>query len=165
MNVEDIIDEICKVQNDENGLRKIRDIADSCLQHEKEMKAMQQKDILEKKYKGKYLLIYGHYITMMSTQENHNDMKIVYVEDISFQGNNFFRCKAKGIHIKYNDEYNEIAHLTSNDYGSCYISYFDDDQFSLNENDISKIIDKVEVDKILSKAKQDFNTIVDSWEL
>ena len=162
--------EISEIKNrigsitDVGMLRSIRNFADKCVQDAKESAAKVNKAELEKKFLDKYLVIYGSHVTMMSSLPNKNDIKIVHVLDIDFQGNGFFRCHAKVVHIKFNDEWNQVAHLTS-DWGSSYISYSDDTQYDVYEKNIDMIIDKAEADKIVADAKADYNKIVESWDI
>ena len=122
------------------------------------------KQELEKKYKDKYLLCYGKFVAMTQTTVNENDMTIIHVLDIKFQGNGFFRCHAKSITIKFNDEYAQIRHLTG-DWGSSHIEYDDDEQYDIKESNISKIITKEEANDLIKKAKEDFETITSSWDI
>ena len=149
---------------DETELKKIRDIADKRLHEVKAEKEYKQKELLEEKYRGKYLLFYGRNVSMMCTTKNPNDIKIVHVLDIHFQGNGFFRVKAKIIHIKYNDEWQQIKHLTS-DWTSSYISCSEDDSFDIREGDIDEIIDKQKVDKMIKNLKDTQNRIFDNWDM
>lgn len=149
---------------DVDMLRNIRNFADKCVQDAKASEAKVNKAELEKKYLDKYLVIYGSHVTMMSSMPNKNDIKIVHVLGIDFRGNGFFRCHAKVVHIKFNDEWNQVAHLTS-DWGSSYISYSDDTQYDVYEKDIDTIIDKAEADKMVTDAKADYNKIVESWDI
>lgn len=140
---------------DENALRSIRSVADNRLQEVKKQKELADKVDLEDKYRDKYLLIYGRTMAMMpsAVTVNKNDIKIVHVKEINFKGNGFFSCKAKVLHIDYDNESNVLKHLSSSEYGSCYVSYTFDDQFSLNERDIDKIITKEEALEYIKEAK------------
>ena len=99
---EDLKEKICNL-TDENELREIRDYADARLQQVKEEKAFAKKEILEAKYKDKYIVKYGsNWIQNSRTlSKNENDITIAHILNISFQGRDFFRCHAKVIHIKY----------------------------------------------------------------
>ena len=102
---------------------------------------------------------------MMSSVPNKNDIKIVHVLGIDFKGHGFFRCHAKIVHITFNDEWNRVAHLTS-DWGSSYISYSEDDQFDIRESDIDEVYDdNTEIKKLIKLAKDDFNDIIDTWDV
>lgn len=149
---------------DETELKQIRDMADKRLEKIREAKQIEQKEILEEKYRGKYLVFYGRNVSMMCTTKNPNDIKIVHVLDIHFQGNGFFRVKARIIHIKYNDEWQQIKHLTS-DWTSSYISCSEDDSFDIHESDIDEIIDKQKVDNMIKNLKDTQNRIFDNWEM
>jgi len=154
-----------KAITDENSLRSLREYSDRCLQEAKEKKAQASKSELEAKYKDKYLVIYGRHVMMMASIPNKNDIKIVHVLGIEFKGNGFFRCHAKIVHIKFNDELKQVAHLTS-DWGSSYVSYSEDEQFDIHESDIDEVYDdNTEIKKLIQLAKDDFNTIIDSWDV
>lgn len=119
---------------------------------------------LEKKYKDKYLLCYGKFVAMAQSTVNENDMTIIHVLDIKFQGNGFFRCHAKAITITFNDEYDQVYHLTG-DWGSTHIEYDENEQYDIRESDISKIITKEEANALIKKAKEDFETIISTWDI
>jgi hypothetical protein len=154
-----------KTITDENSLRSLREFSDRCLQEAKEKKAQVSKSEFEAKYKDKYLVIYGRHVTMMSSVPNKNDIKIVHVLGIDFKGHGFFRCHAKIVHITFNDEWKRVAHLTS-DWGSSYISYSEDEQFDIHESDIDEVYDdNTEIKKLIKLAKDDFNDIIDTWDV
>lgn len=148
----------------ENDLKELRDYADSRLGEIRKQKELSNKAELELKYKGKYILCYGRTIQMNGGVKNKNDIKLVYVEDTDLQGHGFFRCKAKIIQIKYNDEYNLVSHIGADDYGEVYISIEDDDQYSFYEQDIEKILTKEEVIEFLDEAKAAQIDMVDEWK-
>ena len=150
---------------DETVLRSIRDSADERLQKIRDEKERLSKEELEKKYKDKYLLIYGKAFTMSSTYKNENDITIVHVKDIDFQGHGFFRCSATELHIEYDTESNAIKHLVSNDFGECKISFDVNDQYDVRESEIEKIIDLKEVKEIIAKAREYQNKIMDVWDV
>lgn len=149
---------------DESALRQIRNYADNVLQNVKKQKELMNKTELENKYKGKYLLMYGSYASMTHRETNKNDIKIIHVLDIDFKGNGFFRCHAKVIHFKFGDEYKSIAHLNS-DWDSAYISITDDEQYDINEREISKVIDKNEAEKIIDKYKENYLNLMKNWRI
>ena len=140
---------------DETALRQIRNYADNVLQNVKKQKELMNKTEIENKYKGKYLLMYGSYASMIHRETNMNDLKIIHVLDIDFKGNGFFRCHAKVLHFKFGDEYKSISHISS-DWDSAYISITDDEQYDINENEISEVIDKDEAEKIIDKYKENY---------
>ena len=148
----------------ENDLKELRDYADSRLGEIRKQKELSNKAELELKYKGKYILCYGRTIQMNGGVKNKNDIKIVYVEDTDFQGHGFFRCKAKIIQIKYNDEYNLVSHIGADEYGEVYISIEHDNQYSFYEQDIEKILTKEEVIEFLDEAKAAQIYMVDEWK-
>ena len=148
----------------EHDLKELRDYADSRLGEVRKQKELSNKAEVELKYKGKYILCYGSALKMMGSVKNQNDIKIVYVEDTDFQGHGFFRCKAKIIQIKYNDEYNLVSHIGAEDYGEVYVSFEQDDQYSFYENDIDKILTKNEVIEMLDEAKATQIDMMDEWK-
>jgi len=150
---------------DVDTLRSLREYADNRVQSEKNAKAMQNKAELENKYKGRYLVIYGHYITMTHSTVNKNDIKVVYVKDIEFKGHGFFRCKAKAVHIKYNDELKQPYHLTADEWGSVSISYTEDDQYDINESDIAKVTGRAEAYEIIGNCRKDINNVLDYMDI
>lgn len=145
----------------ENDLKELRDYAGSRLEEVRKQKALSNKAELELKYKGKYILCYGH---SMQIGKNKNDIKIVYVEDTDFQGHGFFRCKAKIIEIKYNDDYNLASHIGAEDYGEVYVSFEHDDQYSFYEHDIDRILTKDEIIEMLDEAKAAQIDMMDEWK-
>ena len=154
-----------KTITDENSLRSLREFSDKCLQEAKEKKAQAIKSELEAKYKDKYLVMYGKHVMMMASTQNKNDIKIVHVLDIDFKGLGFFRCHAKIVHIKFNDEWKQVSHLTS-DWGSSYISYSEDEQFDIHESDIDEVHDdNTAIKDLIKSAKDDFNDIINTWDV
>lgn len=148
----------------EDDLKELRDYADSRLEEVRKQKELSNKAEVEMKYKGKYILCYGSALKMMGSIKNQNDIKIVYVEDTDFQGHGFFRCKAKIIQIKYNDEYNLVNHIGAEDYGDVYVSFEQDKQYSFYETDIEKILTKEEVIEMLDEAKATQIDMMDEWK-
>ena len=148
----------------EHDLKELRDYAGSRLEEVRKQKELCKKAEIELKYKGKYILCYGRTIQMNGGVKNQNDIKIVYVEDTDFKGNGFFRCKAKIIRIKYNDEYNLISHIGADDYGEVYVSFEHDDQYSFYEQDIERILTKEEVIEMLDEAKAIQIDMMDEWK-
>lgn len=147
----------------EHDLKELRDYAGSRLEEVRKQKELSNKAEIELKYKGKYILCYGNAMQMIGGK-NKNDIKIVYVEDTDLQGHGFFRCKAKIIQIKYNDEYNLVSHIGADDYGEVYVSFEHDDQYSFYENDIDKILTKEEVIEMLDEAKATQIDMMDEWK-
>jgi hypothetical protein len=161
MNITEQIDQI----ENEDELRKIRQYADDRLQKVKEIHEQNSVEELRKKYKDKYLLIYGRdFSTTVSTQ-NKNDIKIVHVIDIAFQGHGFIRCLAKVIHIEYDTESNFLQHLTSSEMAQVNVSYFEDSSYDFKEHEIEKIITANEVNGIIQEAKDHQKMIFDSWDI
>lgn len=148
----------------EDDLKELRDYADSRLGEVRKQKEISKKAEVEMKYKGKYILCYGTTLKMMGNVKNKNDIKIVYVEDTDFQGHGFFRCKAKIIQIKYNDEYNLVSHIGADDYGEVYVSFEHDKQYSFYETDIERILTKEEVIEFLDEAKATQIDMMDEWK-
>lgn len=163
MAVKDLKTKIKAITN-EDDLRELREYADTCLQAVKESKAFKCKAKLENKYKDKYLLIYGRFIGKAFSSVNKKDMTIIHVEEIEFSGRGFFRCKVKGIHIKFDDEYERISHLTA-DWGSAYVSFIEDNQYDLREDEIDEIITKEKAMELIEVAKNDFNDIITKWDI
>ena len=157
--IKNLINEIDGVSQ----LRDIREFADLHVQLAKEAEALANSAELEAKYRGKYLIMYGRHVSMMMSTQNKNDIRIVHVLDIKFKGHGFFRCHARVIHIKFNDEWKQISHLTS-DWGSSYISYTDDKQYDIHENDIDEIVDKGRAEELVRRAKEDYMKIANRWD-
>ena len=149
--------------SDEDALRELRDYSDEHLQDLKERKARSSKAEIEEKYRDKYLVFYGRHVAMTSRVPNMNDITIVHVLDVDFVGRGFFRCHVREIHIKYDDEWNQVSHLTS-DWGSAYISCSDDTQYDIRENEIDGIIDREKVMEIVGKARENCAKIADMWD-
>jgi hypothetical protein len=147
----------------EHDLKELRDYAGSRLEEVRKQKELSNKAEIELKYKGKYILCYGHAMQMIGGK-NKNDIKIVYVEDTDLQGHGFFRCKAKIIQIKYNDEYNLVSHIGAEDYGEVYVSFEQDKQYSFYEQDIDRILTKEEVIEMLDEAKASQIDMMDEWK-
>lgn len=150
--------------NDINQLRQIRKFVSDKIDKIHKQQSESDRQELEKKYKDKYLLCYGKFVTMTQTTVNENYMTIIHVLDINFQGNGFFRCHAKAIKIIFNNEYDQIMHLTG-DWGSTHIEYDENEQYDIRESDISKIITKEEANDLIKKAKEDFETIISTWDI
>ena len=150
--------------DDINQLKQINRLVTDKLAEIRKQHSESEKQELEKKYKDKYLLCYGKFVAMTQTTVNENDMTIIHVLDIKFQGNGFFRCHAKAITIKFNDEYDQVYHLTG-DWGSTHIEYDENEQYDIRESDISKIITKDEANNLIKKAKEDFETITSTWDI
>jgi len=148
---------------DETELKQIRDMADKRLEEIREAKQIEQKEILEEKYRGKYLVFYGRTVSMTNTIKNPNDIKIVHILDIKYRGEGFFKANAKVVHIKYNDEWQQIKHLTS-DWTSAYISSSEDNAFNIRECDIDEIIDKQKADRMIKQIKNSQIRILDNWD-
>lgn len=150
--------------NDIDQLRQIRSFVADKIDKIHKQQSESDRQELEKKYKDKYLLCYGKFVAMAQTTVNENDMTIIHVLDIKFQGNGFFRCHAKAIKIIFNDEYDQVYHLTG-DWGSTRIEYDENEQYDVRESDISKIITKEEANDLIKKAKDDFETIISTWDI
>lgn len=148
----------------EKDLKELRDYAGYRLEEVRKQKELSNKAEVELKYKGKYILCYGRTMEMIGGIKNKNDIKIVYVEDTDFQGNGFFRCKAKIIQIKYNDEYNLVSHIGAEEYGEVYVTFEQDKQYSFYEQDIEKILTKDEVIEMLDEAKAAQIDMMDEWK-
>ena len=69
--------------SDESALRSLREYADSCLQKVKEQKAAASIDKIAKKYKDKYLLLYGRHYTRLASIVNPSEFVLHKV--VSFQ--------------------------------------------------------------------------------
>ena len=166
MAVTDLKTKIKAITN-EDDLRELREYADKCLQEVKESKAFKCKAKLENEYKDKYLLKYGRNVCKAFSTVNKKDMEIIHIIEIVFAGRGFFRCKVKGVHIKFDDDYRQISHLTANDWGSVYVSYLEDDQYDIrgDENNIGEIITKEKAMELIETAKNDFNDIVTKWDI
>lgn len=164
MAVKDLKTKIKAITN-EDDLRELRNYADMCLQEVKDSKTFKCKAKLENKYKDKYLLKYGRNICKAFSTVNKKDMEIIHVLEIEFAGKGFFRCKVKGVQIKFDDEYKQIAHLTANDWGSVYVSYIEDEQYDICENQIDEIITKEKAMELIEIAKNDVNDIVTKWDI
>ena len=159
-----ITEQIDQIEN-EDELRKIRQYADDRLQKIKEIHNQNSVEELRKKYKDKYLLIYGRdFSTPVSTQ-NKDDIKIVHVIDIVFQGHGFIRCLAKVIHIEYDTESNFLKHITSSEIAQVNVNYFEDSSFDFKEHEIEKIITANEANGIIQEAKEYQQKIFDSWDV
>lgn len=151
----------------EDELRELRDFADARLQQVKEEKAFAKKEVLESKYKDKYIVKYGSdwMKNNITSTKNENDITIAHILSISFQGRGFFRCHAKVIHIEYDTESSMISHLTSDGFNEVNIHCFEDTQYDLNENDIDKIISQNEANEIIADAKKLQKEIMKNWDL
>jgi len=161
---EELKEKICKL-SDENELRDIRDYADARLQQVKEEKAFAKKEILEAKYKDKYLVKYGSSLMKSGTLPNKDDITIIHVLDIAFQGRDFFRCHAKVIHIKYDDDMGIVGHLSAAGYNDINIQCYEDSQYDLHESDIAEIIDQNKANQIIAEAKEFQKEIMKNWNL
>ena len=151
----------------EDELRELREFADARLQQVKEEKAFAKKEVLEAKYKDKYIVKYGSDWMQNSRicTKNKNDITIAHILNISFQGRGFFRCHAKVIHIEYNSESTFISHLTSDGFNEVNIHCFEDTQYDLNESDIDKIITQNEANGMIADAKKLQKEIMKNWDL
>lgn len=162
---EDIKEKISKLSN-EDELRELREYADARLQQVKDEKAIANKEVLEAKYKDKYLVIYGSDgFKIGAGNTNKNDIKIVHVLDISFVGRRRFRCHAKVIHIQYDSESTFISHLTANGFNEIRMECFEDAQFDLDEANINEIIDENQANKMIADAKKYQKEIMKNWNL
>lgn len=163
---EDIKEKIGNLTN-EVELRELREYAEARLQQVKEEKAFAKKEVLEAKYKDKYIVKYGHdWIQSDRTfSKNENDITIAHILSINFQGSGFFRCHAKVIHIEYDSESSMISHLTSNGFNEVNMHCYEDTQFDLREDEIDKIITQNEANGIIADAKKYQKEIMNNWNL
>lgn len=164
--IENIKEQIGNLTN-EDELRELREFADARLQQVKEEKAFAKKEVLESKYKDKYIVIYGSDWMKNSRicTKNENDITIAHILNISFQGRGFFRCHAKVIHIEYDSESSFVSHLTADGFNEVNIHCFEDTQYDLNENEIDKIITQNEANEIIADAKKLQKEIMKNWNL
>ena len=163
---EDIKEKIGNLTN-EDELRELREFADARLQQVKEEKAFAKKEVLEAKYKDKYIVKYGSDWKKNSSAspKNENDITIAHILNISFQGRGFFRCHAKVIHIEYDTESSMISHLTSDGFNEVNIHCFEDTQYDLRESEIDKIITQNEANGLIADAKKLQKEIMNNWDL
>ena len=163
---EDIKEKIGNLTN-EDELRELREFADARLQQVKEEKAFAKKEVLEAKYKDKYIVKYGSdwMKNSSASPKNENDITIAHILNISFQGRGFFRCHAKVIHIEYDSESSMIAHLTSDGFNEVNIHCFEDTQYDLRESEIDKIITQNEANGLIADAKKLQKEIMKNWDL
>lgn len=164
--IENIKEQIGNLTN-EDELRELREFADARLQQVKEEKAFAKKEVLEAKYKDKYIVKYGsNWMTNSRIcTKNENDITIAHILNISFQGRGFFRCHAKVIHIEYDSESSFVSHLTADGFNEVNIHCFEDAQYDLNENEIDKIITQNEANEIIADAKKLQKEIMKNWNL
>ena len=161
---EDIKEKIGNLSN-EDELRELREYADARLQQVKDEKALANKEVLEAKYKDKYLVKYGSALMKAGGIPNTNDITIIHVLNIDFQGRGFFRCHAKVIHIEYDSEMSLVGHLSAAGYNEIHLECFEDSQYDLNEADINKIIDENEANQMIADAKEFQKEIMKNWNL
>lgn len=161
---EDIKEKISKLSN-EDELRELREYADCRLQQVKDEKAWANKEVLEEKYKDKYLVIYGSSLMKAASLPNKDDIRIVHVLGISFIRRGSFRCHAKVIHIEYDTESSIVNHLAANRVNEIRMECFEDAQYDLNEADINEIIDENQANKMIADAKKYQKEIMKNWNL
>lgn len=164
--IEDIKEQIGNLTN-ENELRELREFADARLQQVKEEKAFAKKEVLESKYKDKYIVKYGHdwIQSDRAFSNNENDITIAHIMSVSFQGQGFFRCHARVIHIEYDSESSMISHLSADGFNEVNIHCYEDTQYDLREDEIDKIITQNEANEIIADAKKLQKEIMKNWDL
>ena len=158
-NIKSLIDQVTLLDE----LRDIREYADLVVQKRKEEVAQANKNILEEKYRGKYLLIYGPSLMMAANVPNTNDIKIIHVIDVNYAGSGSFKVTGKTIHIEYDSEYDIVSHLSANLFGSVKITYSEDTQCIIRESDINEIIEKKQADEFIDEAKEIQKRMLDEW--
>ena len=152
-----------KELNDESGLRSLREYADSCLQKVKEQKAAASIDKIAKKYKDKYLLLYGRHYTRLTSFVNPAEFTIIHVEDIEYAGATHFRCKAKIICVGHNDKYSAESFLADK-YDGFKLVVKSDHQRNIKYSDIDEIITKEKATEMINEFKQKVCASCDNWE-
>ena len=152
-----------KVLNDESALRSLREYADSCLQKVKEEKAAANIDKIAKKYKDKYLLLYGRHYTRLASIVNPVEFTIVHVEDIDYAGATHFRCKAKMIRAAQNDKFSTEVFLVDK-YDGFKIEVKTDHQHNIQYSDIDEIITKEKAVEMINEFKKKICDSCDGWE-
>ena len=128
---------------------------------------MAQKAYLESKYLDKYILIMGSKnITKIGHSDpDQNDLTIVHVLSVKFQGMGFFRGHAKVCKIHFNNEFKSIAHLTANVSASCELEMFDDEQFDFRDSDRLEIISKEKALALIKESKESIVKLMENVDL
>lgn len=149
--------------SDESSLRSLREYADSCLQKIKEQKAAASIDKIAKKYKDKYLLLYGRHYTRLASIVNPAEFTIVHVEDIDYAGATHFRCKAKIIRAAQGDKFSAEGFLVDK-YAGFKLEVKTDHQHNIDYGDIDEIITKEKATEMINEFKKKVCSNCDNWE-
>ena len=149
--------------SDESSLRSLREYADSCLQKLKEQKAAASIDKIAKKYKDKYLLLYGRHYTRLTSIVNPAEFTIVYVEDIDYAGATHFRCKVKLIRAAQGDKFSAEGFLADK-YAGFKLEVKTDHQHNIEYSDIDEIITKEKATEMINEFKKKICDSCDNWE-
>ena len=152
-----------KELSDESSLRSLREYADSCLQKVKEQKAAASIDKIAKKYKDKYLLLYGRHYTRLASMVNPAEFTIVHVEDIDYAGATHFRCKAKLIRAVQGDKFSAEGFLVDK-YAGFKLEVKTDHQHNIEYSDIDEIITKEKATEMINEFKKKICDTCDGWE-
>lgn len=158
------IEEIIADSNEEDFLRRIRDLANSRLQKVKDEKYQKNMGELTNRYVGKYLLLYGRHVAMTTSFPNQNDIKILYVKEISYAGIGKFLATGRMLHICIDDQYEAIKHLSDNTFSSVTFAISEGAQIHVSENDIDKIVDPDKIDQIIKNAVGLQSEIIKAWK-
>jgi hypothetical protein len=157
-------DELIEGCTNEEFLRHIRDLANSRLQKVKDEKYQQNMDELTKRYVGKYLLLYGRHVAMTTSFPNQNDIKILYVKEISYAGIGKFLATGRMLHICIDDQCEAIKRISDNTFSSVTFAISEGAQIHVSENDIDKIVEPGKIDQIIKNAVGLQSEIIKAWK-
>lgn len=156
-------EELIEGSTNEEFLRHIRDLANSRLQKVKDEKYQKNIDELTKRYAGKYLLLYGRHVAMTTSFPNKNDVKILYVKEITYAGIGKFLATGRMLHICIDDQYEAIKHLSDNTFSSVTFAISEGAQIHVGENDIDEIVAPEKIDQIIKNAVGLQSEIIKAW--
>lgn len=157
-------DELIEGSTNEEFLRHIRDLANSRLQKVKDEKYQKNMDELTKRYVGKYLLLYGRHVAMTTSCPNRNDVKILYVQSISYAGTGKFLATGRMLHICIDDQYEAIKHISDDTFSSVTFAISEGAQIHVSENNIDEIVEPDKIDQIIKNAAGLQSEIIKAWK-
>ncbi len=159
------VKEAIETCNSERELRELRQCADDRLQTVKHEHAVSKREDYAAKYKGKYILIYGKHYNRIHSFDNFHKTTIVLVEDILSVSYDFMMVSGKCLEIDYScNPYDaRLTDINEDNTGNVKITNSNEDDYRIDLNDISAVIDSAKVEEIKQKTLTNVGKLLEGW--
>jgi hypothetical protein len=159
------VKEAIEACDNENELRELRQCADSRLQTVKQEHAVSKREDFVTKYKGKYILMYGKHYTRISSFDNFHKTTIVLVEDVKSVSYDFMYVSGKRLEIDYScNPYDaRLTDINEDNTGNVKITNSEEEDYRIDFNEISAIIDSAKVEEIKKKTLENVGKLLEGW--